>query len=90
MGKLVSLDTMPTIINNPQGSGPEDRGDSSVGIFLGILIIILIVLFFIFGYPRIRTGNIDTGGNPPPTQNEGGKINVQTPGSIDVNVNKGQ
>ncbi|MDP3963339.1 MAG: hypothetical protein Q8Q39_02475 [bacterium] len=61
---------MPTIINNPPGSG--DSGGSA-GLIIGILVIIVIVaLFFIYALPAIR-------------ENSGTDINIPEKIEIDVN-----
>lgn len=61
---------MPTIINNPPGQSNEDG--SSLGLILGVIITILtvVILFFIYGLPSIRSNN---------TPATGTNINVQLP-----------
>ncbi len=51
---------MATIVNNPGGSSDS----SGMGIVLGVLIaIIVIVLFFVYGLPRLRGTPAPSGGN---------------------------
>ena len=68
---------MPTIINNPSGSANGDNSSSSVAILGVILIVILAVVFFIYGLPALKNRN--TGGT-----------NINVPDKVDVNVNKAQ
>ncbi len=43
---------MATVINNPGNGGREDSG---IGMIIGVLVVIvLIVLFFVYGLPAIR------------------------------------
>jgi hypothetical protein len=65
---------MATIINNP------DRSDNAggVGVLVGLLaIIILAVLFFVYGLPALRHSSAP--------QNS---ATVNVPDKVDVNVNK--
>ncbi len=65
---------MATIVNNP-APAPVQQSDSSMGFVLGlVLLVILAVLFFMYGLPAIRRGF--------------GTPQVNVPGKIDVNVNQ--
>ena len=62
---------MPTIINNP-GNGEDSSGVG--GMFVGLIILVIVlVLFFLYGLPMMRNSN-------PPAQ--------ETPktDSLDINV----
>ncbi|MBX4189856.1 hypothetical protein KW791_00980 [Candidatus Parcubacteria bacterium] len=63
---------MPTVINNPP---TRDDGNAAGAIVTGVVIIVLVVLFLVYGLPRIRgtggsqvnipdTINVNTSGNP--------------------------
>ena len=63
---------MATIVNNPPSA---DRSDSSMGFFIGTLVIIILgVLFFAYALPAIRGTNKGT--------------NINVPDHINVDVNQ--
>jgi hypothetical protein len=59
---------MATVINNP-----GDSNGAASAVITGVVVIVLVVLFFMYGLPRIR----GTGG---PTVNVPDHINVNTGG----------
>lgn len=62
---------MATVINNPSGGD-----DSSVGVIVGIVaIVLLVILFFVYALPAIRGTNASA-----PAQTSGAQINVTLPG----------
>jgi hypothetical protein len=64
---------MATIINNPDSGAGNDSG--GMGMIIGAIVLVLIlVLFFIYGLPALRGNNGSTGN----------QINV--PDKVDVNV----
>lgn len=67
---------MATIVNTPS-SGSTDSG-SGMGFFLGMLVLLLIVvLFFVYGLPAIRAGVSSSA--PSITVPEQVDVNVTTP-----------
>ena len=67
---------MATVINNPPGTGDGSGSGSSAGLIIGIIIaVILLFVLFAYGIPAMR--------------HSGSGTNVNVPGKIDVNVNKG-
>jgi hypothetical protein len=65
---------MATIVNTPPPSGPADNTSSALGTLVGLLtLLILGVLFFVYGLPALRSAT----GSPA----------VNVPGKIDVNLN---
>jgi len=55
---------MPTVINNPPSTGRENNGSVAGAIVTGIVVIVLVILFFLYGLPRI-SGNGETDVNLP-------------------------
>jgi hypothetical protein len=62
---------MATIINTPPA---EDN--SAAGILIGIVLVLLIILFFIFGLPYIRNTQQPQEPTPAPINTD---INIQLP-----------
>ena len=61
---------MATIVNNP----PSSESNGGMGMVIGfILLLVLLALFFIYGFPMIR-------------QSTGPQVNI--PDRVDVNVNQ--
>jgi hypothetical protein len=79
---------MATIINNPSGNAADD---SSVGIIVGVLVVIVLaVLFYFFAYPSIRSNNSLAPASNNAAQPAGGSasVNVQLPGTNDNTTQK--
>ena len=63
---------MATIINNPDSG---DKGGGGLGMIIGAIVLVLvIVLFFVYGLPAMRNSGDSTG------------TDVNVPDQIDVNV----
>ncbi len=69
---------MTTVVNNPP---PQNNNGGPAGMIIGvILVLVLTLLFFVYGLPMLRgTADSDRSG-----------INVDVPENIDVNVNPSQ
>ncbi|MBX4210503.1 hypothetical protein KW783_00835 [Candidatus Parcubacteria bacterium] len=66
---------MPTVIDNRQPATVENDS-TGLGFLIGILlVIILAVLFFVYGLPALRNNNSNATPN-----NNGAGINIQLPG----------
>lgn len=70
---------MATIINTPGQTTTEDPTSSALGIVLAIIILLVLAAFVFYYGPGLVRGVF----NPTTPQ-------VNVPGKIDVNVNKGQ
>lgn len=65
---------MATIINTPPSGSPENSGNVLGNLVAVLTLLILGVLFFVYGLPALRSA-------------AGGGTNVNVPDQIDVNLN---
>lgn len=66
---------MTTIVNNPPQSGDSGGG---MGMIIGLVVLVVLgILFFVYGLPAIR--QMQLGGT---------EVKVEVPSEIDVNVKK--
>lgn len=73
---------MATIVNTPAGTADSGSG---MGMFFGVLaLLVLVVMFVLFGLPAIRGGGTTVAPQAPAQQAPG----IQVPEKIDVNVNQ--
>jgi len=63
---------MATVVNNPS----SDTSSGASTLFLGLILLLVVFLFFYFGLPLLR--------------NAGSGTQINVPDQIDVNVNRGQ
>lgn len=82
---------MATIVNNPPAMpAQQSEGGSGVGVIVGVILTIIVILFFAFyGIPSWRGNNQGSAPAPQaaPAQESGGTT-IQVPDKINVDVNK--
>ncbi len=62
---------MPTVINNPPQT-PQNGNNPATALITGVVVIVLVLIFLLYGLPRIRSGGSGTQINIP------SNINIQT------------